>query len=866
MDADHGRLDTAVTRTSSGPDLPVARFDLSGSTVGRFVIHERLGIGGMGEVYRAEDTQLKRTVAIKRLIRNDDAQSAERLLREAQRASALNHPRIASVYDVFATSDELFLVMEYIDGMTLRERIKRPVAVPEFCRIAIQCTEALSAAHDKGILHGDLKPANIMLTREGEIKVCDFGLARQLPRGESDTETTSHTAIGGTPGYLAPEAVLGQPVDESADLFSLGVVFYQMLAARHPFVGETLIGTADRILHHTPEPLDRVNPHVPVKLARTVQRMLEKDPRSRFTSAAAVGEVLSSIRAQDLLAQQRRVRRRRLRTAATLIGVATMVAFTVPRASTPLPERINLVVLPFAVEGRAGDERQRFAQGLGESVNDQLSRLTVTRKIQIATSSDRRTAVVSNLADAREQLGANLVLTGRLQYAGQNVQVSTALLETASGRQLRAEAFTAGVQETFSLQTRVVESVMRMLGIDLDPMERMLFSVHTVQPGAHGFYLQALSYLNNYDRIESVDSAIEVFLKALAVDSGYALAYAGLGQAYWRKYELTASKMLVAAARSACDGARDIDLSLAESHACLGIVLNGTGQYERAAAEYTLATRQDPTNDLAYIGLATAYEKLGRHAEAERTYRYAIDLRRHYWGGYNNLGGYYYRAGRFREALEMFEQVVALVPESFRGHSSKGATLFMLDRIAESEASLKHSLGIRVNFAAASNLGTLYYFEGRYQLAADRFRQAVKLDDNNYQVWGNLAQTLEQLGEHDEAIAAFRQARRLTLERLEVNQRDAALQVAVAHFSASLGYADEAKLQLAEALRLAPDDPHILFRIAVFYEDKLKARDEALMWLTKAVERGQTWREIDRAPELRYLRADPRFQQLRRSR
>jgi tetratricopeptide (TPR) repeat protein len=869
MQADHRRLDTVSTHTwsSPAPAQGAGRSDLSGSTVGRFLIHERLGVGGMGEVYRAEDTQLKRTVAIKRLIRTDDNQSSPaRLLREAQRASALNHPLIASVYDVFATADELLLVMEYIDGMTLRERMKRPITVPEFCTMALQCTEALSAAHDKGILHGDLKPANIMLTRQGEIKVCDFGLARQLPTGDATGETSTSHAIGGTPGYLAPEAVLGQPIDERADLFSLGIVFYQMLAARHPLVGETVLDTADRILHHTPEPLERINPHVPIKLARTVERMLAKDPDDRFANAAAVGEVLSSITEQDLLAKRRRVRLRRLRTAVVLAGAAIVGVVTVPRPAIPLPQRINLTVLPFVVTGTADDDRQRFTAGLGESVNDQLSRLTVSRKIQVATAADRRVRNVTNASEARQQLGANVALAGQLQYTGRDVRVLTTLLDTASGRPLRGETFTAAIGETLSVQARVVEAAMRMLGIDPDPNERMLLNVHTMQPGAYEFYLQARGYLLNYDRIESVDSAIAVFRKALEVERRYALAYAGLGQAFWRKYELTGSANLVEPARGSCESALGIDPTIAEPHACLGMVLNGTGEYEKATEEYTLALSQEPTNDQAYIGLATAYERLGKHAQAEETYRRAIALRPHYWGGYNNLGGYYYRLARYKDARDMFTQVVDLAPDSFRGHSSLGACEFALDHTAEAIAAFKKSLSIRTNFAAASNLGTLYYFQGSYRAAADLFRQARDLERGNYLVWGNLAQTLEHIGERADATAAFRQARTLALEQLNVNPRNASVHLEIADYNAALGDADAAKRELGEALKLAPDDAQTLFRIAVIYEYRLKARDEALNWLARAVERGQTWGEIDRAPDLRQLRTDPRFEQLRRSR
>ena len=865
--------DQVSTHTHVAAQGSEVRFGSPGSRIGRFVIHERLGVGGMGEVFRAADTQLKRTVAIKRLVHGPDDQSpGSRLLKEAQRASALNHPRIASVYDVFTMGSELLLVMEYIDGITLRERIKRPIPVSDFYAMARQCTEALSAAHEKGILHGDIKPANIMLTRDGQVKVCDFGLARRLASGGSADSLTTRQGIVGTPAYMPPEVILEQPIDEHADIFSLGVVFYEMLARRNPFTGDSIMATVDRVLNHSPEPLDRINPEVPGTLARVIHRMLEKDPHDRQGSVAAVGEALASLEAQRSATQHRRHLVRRVRAAAALTAVAILLVFTVPRmanpptgsSAVPLPQPINLAVLPFAVAGTTGD-RQYFGEGLTESVNEQLAKLMVTnRTFQVASVTDRRARRVTNPVEARGQLGANLALSGLLQYDGPDVRVTALLFDTRSGRQLRTDTFTAPVANAPAIQAGALDMVVRMLGLTLDPQQRALLGVDaTTRPGAYEYYLRARGYLLDYDRIESIEAAIKVFRSALQIDSRYAPAYAGLGQAYWRKHELTGASEWTELAQANCETALDIDRGLAESHVCLGMVLNGTGEYERAGAEYSLALKSDPTNDQAYIGLAWAYDKLGRQADAEETYRRAIRLRPHYWGGYNNLGAYYYNTARFQDALTAFTQVVELAPDSFRGHSSVGAVEFKLEHTDEAIAAFMTSLRIRPNYVAASNLATLYYFEGQFDLAADYFNQALKLDRGSYQVWNNLAEALEQLGRHEGAVNAFRQARLLAKERLQVNPNDAGIQVVVADASAALGEMDAAREALSAALRLAPTEANTLFLLGVFYEARLKDRDEALKWLAKAIAHGQTWREIDKLPALRRLRDDPRFQQLR---
>jgi tetratricopeptide (TPR) repeat protein len=367
----------------------------------------------------------------------------------------------------------------------------------------------------------------------------------------------------------------------------------------------------------------------------------------------------------------------------------------------------------------------------------------------------------------------------------------------------------------------------------------------------------------NYDRLENVDSAVTVFRKALDIDKRYALAYAGLGEAYWRKHELTGSSTWVEPARAACEGALGIDPNLAEPHACLGMVLGGTGEYEKAAAEYALALQREPTDDVLYLGLATAYEKLGRQGDAEQAFRRAIELRPHYWGAYNMLGAYYYRSGKYDDALAMFQQVVALTPDSYRGYSSIGATFFMKDQTSEAIAAFQKSLSIRPNYNAASNLGTLYYFEGEFRRSADLFKQALSINQGNYQVWANLAAALDLAGSQEEALPAYRRTRDLLKERLGVNPRDANLHIRLADCDAALGDIATAKADLEQAINLAPSDAQTLLLIASFYEQRLGKRSEALAWLSKAVEHGQSWREIDRSPILRKLRADPAFKKVR---
>ena len=287
--------------------------DLAGSRVGRFVIRSKLGAGGMGEVYYAEDTKLQRPVALKRVSRKlrSDPEARRHILREAQRASALSSEHIASVYDVVEDLDEIFLVMEYVEGTTLRRRLQSAghLTLDSFLHVAVQCAEALKEAQQKGIVHRDLKPENIMLTGADHVKILDFGLARRLAVGDETAMTASvesqSLGCAGTPGYMAPEALLEQEVDARADIFSLGIVFYEMLTGQHPFETKRLIGTTDHILHYEPPPMGELVGGVPEELERIVGRMLAKEPQARYASAADLlvdlRVVVSSAKAGHLL-------------------------------------------------------------------------------------------------------------------------------------------------------------------------------------------------------------------------------------------------------------------------------------------------------------------------------------------------------------------------------------------------------------------------------------------------------------------------------------------------------------------------------------------------------------------------------------
>ena len=847
--------------------------DLKGTRVGRYQIEETLGSGGMGEVYRAQDTQLHRRVALKRVgfKHREDAQYRRYLLNEARRASSFNHSCIASVYDIFDHEGELFIVMEYVEGANLRTRMDKALPVEEFLPIAIQCASGLSAAHEKRIVHGDLKPENIMVVEKtGDIKLCDFGLSRRTldVTTVNDSSSTvglfSENVVVGTPAYMAPEALEGTGRTLRSDIFALGIIFYELLAGRHPFRADTLMETTERIARETPPPLDEPGSRVPSHIAEIVAKMLQKDPEDRYWNG---GELLVDLQSAAARAQGLPRWKKLASTAAAvalplIAGMALFLWTSGGNAPSGTPIK-TIAVLPFETVGSTDSQRIQI-DGLSETLNAVLVKLSAGQNFQVLAAKDIQARRVKNNDDARQELGATLVLRGSMQYSGKQVRVNCTLVDGTSGKQIGADTITVDAADPFRLQDRIIEIAVQMLDIRLLPVDQAALQQHgTAEPGAYEFYLQGRGYLRNFDQADNLDSAIQLFTNALKLDSEYGLAHAGLGEAYWRQYEATKDKNLVEPARKACELAVSFEPNLASPHLCLGTIFVGTGSYEKGIEELNRALEIEPANEVAYLNLGVAYQRLKLLDKAEQIYRRAIDLKPQYWAAHSALGVFYYNNARYQLAQRMFDQAVKLAPDSYRSYSNLGAAYHADGRSKEAISAFEKSLTIRPNYAAASNLGTLYVFEGAYSKAAEAFRQALAMNRNNFVVWGNLGSALYWSGQDGEAKIAYQEARVRAEERLKVDPRNPTVLMRLAEYNGALGSTAASQDYLRRALSVAPDDPDVLFKAAVVYEYTLKRRDDALLMLERAIHRKYSWKEIDQSPSLSELRKDPRFTKLR---
>jgi tetratricopeptide (TPR) repeat protein len=864
---------------------------LSGTVVGRFRIGERLGKGGMGEVYRAEDTKLKRTVALKRLAPalRADSLYRHRFLEEAERASRFGDAQVAAVYDVLEEKGEIFLILEYVEGQNLRQRLRQPLSLDEFFQIAMQCAEALVSAHGHGIVHCDIKPENIMLTSAGKIKILDFGVAKHLPRSDQSSTVDRAGTFAGTPAYMSPEVLLERVPDGRADIFSLGVVFYEVLTGQHPFLAGSFVATTDRIRNETPASIRIFNRSVTPELDALVNKAMAKDAAYRYASAHELLEALREVRGDLSDAGLARVvplrvegRPKEIRiwrwTALFAALLLCALVYWQPKSfmfwqskpkgaidlggsSTP----VQLAVLPFAP--MADDPGSKaFCNGLTETLTAKLTQLTDNYPLQVVPTSEIRTEAVTSVEQARKIFGVGLVLEGSLHSSGNQVRVTYTLVDAKTNRQLHAETVDADVSDAFAVEDRVVDGTLRMLGLDIKSDDRVVLAAHgTGDPTAYDQYLRGRGYLLDYHKHENIDSAISAFNRALTLDPKYADAYAGLGKAYWLGYqEGEGGSEWMAKARSACDLAVANSPNLAEAHACLGNVYRGTGEYEKAVAQFQRATSLDPTSDETFRGLADVYQKLNRPGEAEATFRKAIDLRPQYWAGYSWLGVFYWRQGRYDDAAKMFREVVSLAPDNFRGYSDLGAMYILQGRYPDAIVALERSVSLRPTAQGYNNLGTAYFSMRKFDEAARNFEEGLKFEKNTWLSWGNLGDAYYWVpGKREQASNAYREALRLGEEKLKVNPRDGRALAYRATYLAMLDQKQDAIKSLLRALALSSKDPDVQFRAALVY-NHFGDTDLTLQRVRDALASGVDTSLFRDTPDFDHLRMDPRFQAILR--
>jgi tetratricopeptide (TPR) repeat protein len=857
----------------------------AGSKFGVYSILDPLGSGGMGEVYRAFDTRLKREVAVKTLPDefSRDPERLARFEREARMLAALNHPSVAAIYGLEEAEGTQLIVMELVPGETLSEKLSHgPLPLDEALKIARQIADALEAAHERGIIHRDLKPANIKVTPEGRVKVLDLGLAKVFDVKETGAgsdaslsptlviEGTQPGVILGTAEFMSPEQARGKSVDKRTDIWSFGCVLYELLTGRRIFAGETASDVLAAIL--TAEPRwDALPRETPARIRDLLRRSLQKDPNHRLRDIGdariEIDQALEAFRESPppiTPLAPRRISRRipAAIAAAAVVAVALAVLAIVwlagRSAPPPAPSSATrfLAVLPFK-----DLSREPGGQLLGDAFAETMSvRLARVPGLQIVTprATNEFSAGEQDFQRVARATGASLILGGAIQRAGDQLRITCSLIRAPDGVHIGGDEVTTPASDIFAAQDRLAESVLTWLGAKRPEESLPRSDAALLSPSAQESYLKAIGALRHYDVPESNATAVRILTDLDRHHPGSPLVLAALGRAYLNEFEITRAPASAARAIAACEAARKLEDRLPEVHTTLGQVLGMTGKPAEATREFERALAEQPSSIDALLGLADAYRETG-DSKAETTYRRALAQQPSYWAVYNQFGVFYYRGGRYAEAIPMFRETIRLRPDSVRAYNNLGAVLFKTDRFDEARQAYQSSIRISPSDGAYTNLGNLEYYVGNYGAAAAAFEEATKRTPEKYLYWSNLADAYRWTPElKSRAPGAYEKAAHLAEGELSLNPNNATAHATLAICEAKLGKIDPARAHIRRALEIEPANPdHFLY--AAIIADIAGKSDEAIGWIRKAVAAGLGAAQIEREPELGNLRNLPGF-------
>jgi non-specific serine/threonine protein kinase len=845
------------------PDLAPELQLYAGQLIGHYRVVELIGRGGMGQVYKAEDPKLLRLVAIKVLSKRqyESFGTGARFLREARASSAINHPNIITIYEIGEMPEFAYIVMEYVEGRSLHDLIDTGrLAVGEILQIAAQVSEALAEAHSRKIIHRDIKPDNILITPRGQVKLLDFGIAKPFGQLGSLSDhpaladsLTGSGALVGTPAYMSPEQLRCEPLDERTDIFSFGVVLYGMIAGKHPFSGITAVDVAASILKEQPESLYNISAVASPRLSELVMRCLEKEREKRYASFTQIRRDLKAISDQEA--------------EATASGHLTAARV---KAEEARPEPVSvtgasagpaILVLPFEVISPAeGDPF--IGLGLAHAIITSLAKMSGISVLSKGAGTDRARYAGHSPRRLARELGATILLEGEVMLLGEKIEVLTRLIEVESGRVIWGGQYRGSSSDLFKIQNALCEGVAAALKVSTPTEDRStLLHVAASDVKAFQLYSRGRAFLDRFDVKENIDIAIEMFEEAGELDRKFALPFAGLGEAYWRKYMATLDDAWVRRAIAACDRALVLDPHQAQVHISLGNIYYRTGKIEKAIQEFERAIKLQPLSDDAYKGLGICHQSKGEMQRAISCFEKAIAIRPGYWGNYNNLGICYYTFGDYNSAAEQFRNVIAVQPDNYNGYNNLGA-MYCLDGLYEDALVMhKRAIEIHPNEDAYSNLGIEYFYLGRYEEAIESFKTAIELFPANDIFHFNLGDAYLRVGKDREAAEQYEQAARLLTQHLKIRGGNGELHGRLAICEAKLGRAPEALAGIARAKELEPRNATVIYQQAIVHA-LTGDSEKALKSLASALAQGYSRSHAKCDPNLESLWQTKEFKSL----
>ena len=755
--------------------------------VGPFTIVRRLGSGGMGDVYLAQDSRLRRNVALKLLNRDliGDSQSRARFQREARLASTLDHPNICTIHEIGEVSGLMFIAMQYAEGATLKAAIGgRPLALDRLLSISLQVANALSAAHAHGIIHRDIKSSNIIVAPSGQAKVLDFGLAKPLVKEDNSTELTRDGAVMGTPTYMSPEQARGEEVDHRSDIFSFGVVLYEMATGLTPFKSKSQAETMNAVINQPHVAAAALNQDVPPQLCAVIDRALAKQPGDRYQSvddmksdlyrvAQTLGQ--SGYNSSDpllvpysshpqpggLARMSNRVTPRRLwQIAAIAIVALTLLAISYVkffRGSSSLAEGEIKSVAVLPLENLSADASQEyFADGMTDALIGDLAKIKGLQVIS-RTSAMHYKGSKKPLGEIASELKVDAMVEGTVLRSGDRVQVRAQLIRAATDRHIWSQTYERDLRDVLALQSEIAQAIVREIRVKIMPADRArLTPDRPVNRQAFDDYLQGRFLFWNKRTEEGLHKALSFFQSAVKRDPAYAEAYVGLADCY----NFLASEQISALppmdarrrAQEAANKALEFDNEMADAHASLGFVKNFNWDWAGAEQEYKRAIELNPNYAQAHLLYGNFLLSFGRFeaaiAESNRAqeldpFSFAISAQR---------GFILENARRYDDAIEQLRRVISMDQDNYQAYWFLGHTYAANRQFVEAVAASEKSVALSRTPGALGFLGMCYGLAGRRAEANKILNELLELSRHRYVTPPALANVYIGLGDKDQTF------------------------------------------------------------------------------------------------------------------
>lgn len=873
----------------------------------RFRIEQLLGEGGMGKVYKAYDQELGRTVALKILQPEltKDPKVVLRFKQELLLASKISHRNILRIHDLSEFDGVKFITMAFIEGRDLNQILKEggPLTIDRAMKLGRQMCEALDAAHMEGVVHRDFKPHNVLVGKNDHVYVSDFGLATSFESAKLGMTRTG--AFVGTPRYMSPEQVEGKDVDSRSDLYSLGLVLYEMVSGDAPFSGDSTWQIMYQRVKELPKNIKEANPNVPDDVAQIIMHCLERDPGARYQSAKEIVADIDAHRAPEMSTASM------YRTSATApVGGSTSMAgrslqitipekppiwlyisagvvllgglfFAVPAtrhlvikpvAGTsvavpentvpglpPLSQGKYIAVLPFRVLGDASSVGY-VADGLGEALSAKLFQL---KELHVASpEAARKIDPKMPLPQIAKKLGANMIVQGTVQGTPDQLRITVMLQNVAQNKTVSDEEFSGVPGDLLAIEDKIYAKLATSLEANTSDAEVAAASAHpTENTDAYDLYLRGRNALRGQVDTKTFQTAIDYFNQALKKDPNFALAYTGLANASLRMYSVKKdpawSEKAVAAARRAVD----LNDKLPEAHLTLGTVYMSTGQNSQGIAELKRGQELAPNSDEAYRRLGNAFAAIGQKDLAIEALEKAVEINPYFWMNENSLGQAYFSFGDYPRALKAFQQVVQLEPENASGYLNIGSSYVHMGKYEDSIGAFQKSIELRPDPQTYSSLATSLFFLKRYAEAVPMFEKAVEMNPSDQGLVGNLADGYRWAGQQDKAKETYLKAIALCNKELQVNPRSSDLLGQMALYYAKAGDLTKARELLQRAKAITPGSFDLYYTGATL-EVIANRPTEAIAELKKALQKGQPAADVEADPELAVLHSRPDYQAL----